>query len=89
MPPKPHLFVRSLLCFLPRGKTAEGADISRDLFKGDSHVRHPQRKEVENNWDKRVIANKNSLDFTGCPTVGVSTLIAYFSDICQYFEISF
>ena len=54
MPPKPHLFVRSLLCFLPRGKTAEGADISRDLFKGDSHVRHPQRKEVENNWDKRV-----------------------------------
>ena len=78
MPPKPHLFVRSLLCFLPRGKTAEGADISGDLFKGDSHARHPQRREVENSWDKRVIADKNSLDFTMTQRGGIPKFLRTF-----------
>ena len=33
--------------------------------------------------------NRAIHDSTGCPTVSVTTLIAYFSDICDYFRISF
>ena len=36
-----------------------------------------------------VLLNIVKIDYTGCPKVSVSTLIAYFSDICEYYEISF